>query len=187
MKKLFKRLILFVLVIAVLLGAAYYGAKALYPVKYIDYINKYAQEYDIDPYFVMSIIKAESNFKTEAVSNKNATGLMQITEETAIWIADKLEIDDFEYENDISDPELNIRMGSYYIAYLIDMYDGCEDCALAAYNAGFSNVDRWLSDEKYSEDGKALDKIPFPETERYVNKVKNNYKIYKFLYKEATD
>ena len=65
------------------------------------------------------------------------------------------------------------------------MYDNCEKCALAAYNAGFNNVDNWLLDEEYSKDGECLDKIPFEETEKYVNKVKNNYKIYKFLYDES--
>lgn len=184
MKKI-KKLILIVLVLAVLVFGAHHIARALYPVRYADYIEEYSEQFVLDPYLVMSIIKAESNFDSDAVSDKGAAGLMQITRPTAEWIAHKLELSDFSYEKDISDPELNICMGSYYIAYLVKMYEGDTELAIAAYNAGFNNVDNWLLKEEYSENGSTLDKIPFPETERYVNKVKNNYRIYKFLYKEA--
>ena len=82
-------------------------------------------------------------------------------------------------------PEINIRMGCFYIGYLLEMYSGREVCALAAYNAGFNNVDSWLLNEQYSKDGIALHQIPFPETEKYVKKVSNYRKIYKFFYKDA--
>ena len=82
----------------------------------------------------------------------------------------------------LSDPETNIRMGCFYISYLLDMYEGNETCALAAYNAGYANVNSWLRHEKYSKDGKTLTLIPYPETAQYVNRVKNNEKIYDRLY-----
>lgn len=184
MKKI-KKLILIILVLTVLLFGAYHTVKVLYPIKYIECIEEYSAEYGIDPYLVMSIIKTESNFDGNAMSDKGASGLMQITRPTAEWIACKLGMEDFSYEKNITDPEINIRMGSYYIAYLAEMYEGDDELAIAAYNAGFNNVDSWLLKEEYSKDGKTLDKIPFPETERYLNKVKNNYRIYKILYKEA--
>lgn len=184
MKKTIKILLILFLVAALIKGGEA-GFKMLYPVRYEDSINRYSKEYNVDPYLVMSIIKAESNFKSDAVSSKDATGLMQITKETAEWIAQKLEIEEFDYENDILNPEININMGSYYINYLKDMYDGRVDCALAAYNAGFRNVDEWLKTSEYSKDGQNLDSIPFPETDRYVDKVKNNYKMYKLLYKDT--
>lgn len=181
MKKISKILVAVILVIT-LLKSVVYGAKMIYPVKYTDYIERYSKEYNIDPYLIMSVIKAESNFKSGAVSQKDASGLMQITKDTAEWIAEKLCLTEFDYEKDIKNPEININMGSYYINYLKDMYEGRMDCVLAAYNAGFNNVDEWLTNSEYSKDGETLYAIPFPETDKYVNKVKNNYKIYKFLY-----
>lgn len=183
MKKI-RGLILFILAVGFVLIACFSVLKAIYPLKYEYYIEKYSQEFDIDPYLVTGMIKAESNFKSDAVSSKNATGLMQITKSTANWIAKELDVDDFDYETDMTQPELNIKMGCFYISYLLEMYSGREDCATAAYNAGFNNVDRWLSDEKYSG-GDTLDNIPFSETERYVSKVLNNKKLYRLLYKNA--
>lgn len=155
-----------------------------YPVKYMDQILEYSAAYGVDPYIVMSIIKVESNFNSNAVSHKKATGLMQITEGTSLWISSKLDIDNYDYSL-LKDPSLNIKMGSFYISYLLEMYEGRLECALAAYNAGFNNVDKWLADSEYSKDGRVLSRVPYPETERYIDKVKNNYKIYKFLYRGA--
>lgn len=156
-------------------------ARLFYPVKYMNDVKQYAKEYHVDPYLIMSIIKAESNFDEAAVSHKNATGLMQIMEPTAFWLADRLGLSDFSYE-DITDPEINIRMGCYYIAYLLDHYDGNVKNALAAYNAGEGNVDRWLTREEYSKDGLTLSYIPYPETRRYITRVINNQRIYRILY-----
>lgn len=182
MKKI-KKLVLIVLLGIIICYGANYGMKMLYPIKYADYIEKYAEEFEVDPYLVISVIKTESNFDDKAMSQKGASGLMQITENTAVWIAHKLEIDDFNYDEDIKKPEMNIKMGVYYIAYLKEMYEGDTELSIAAYNAGFNNVDKWLRDDECSKDGKTLLNIPFPETKRYVNKVNNNYKIYKVLYK----
>ncbi|MBQ9914570.1 MAG: lytic transglycosylase domain-containing protein [Clostridia bacterium] len=160
--------------------------RLFYPVKYIDSVKKYTNEYRLDPYLIMSIIKAESNFNADAVSGKNATGLMQIMEPTAMWLSDKLGLDDFSYE-DITDPDTNIRMGCYYIAFLLEHYEGNTDNALAAYNAGQGNVDRWLSDKACSKDGKTLSHIPYPETRLYIDQVTNNEKVYRALYKVQPD
>ncbi len=186
MKKL-KKFISVILVVVLAFGGAVFTVRRLYPVKYIEYINECADSYGLDAYLVMSIIKAESNFEDSAVSHKNASGLMQITKGTANWIAQQLGVEDFSYERDIQNAEININMGTFYVSYLIEMYDGCLECALAAYNAGPNNVNKWLLNTDYSKDGKNLDKIPFPETERYLDKVKNNYKVYKLLYKKAVD
>lgn len=157
-------------------------ARLLYPVKYIEHIKKYAVEYNVNPYLIMSMIKTESNFNSDAVSNKNASGLMQIIEPTALWLSDKMDLKDFRYES-ITEPELNIQMGCYYIRYLLDIYEGNEENATAAYNAGEGTVNRWLADKDYSTDGKTLHTIPYPETRHYINKLKNNRKIYQLLYK----
>lgn len=152
---------------------------AVYPVRYYEYIDRYSRKYGLDEYLVMGVIKAESNYIHDAHSGV-ARGLMQLTEETAVWIAEKIEIE-FETD-DVENPETNIQMGCYYLKYLIEYYDNNTDVALAAYNAGPGNVSKWLADERYSEDGETLLQIPFEETENYVKKVKEYTKTYRKLY-----
>ncbi len=155
--------------------------KVLYPVAYEEYIMEYSEEYELDPYFVMGVIKTESNFIADAHSGY-AAGLMQITEETAEWLADKMGID---YATvDLFDPETSIKMGCYFLRYLIDKYDGNINTALAAYNAGIGNVAKWLEDEQYSDDGENLKSIPFTETRNYVERVNSSWQYYKEYYAE---
>ncbi len=131
----------------------------------------------------MAIIKTESNFIEDAHSGK-ASGLMQLTDDTAAWIAEKLDTDIKDV--DINNPADNIEFGCYYIRYLIDYYNGNVDVALAAYNGGMGNVDKWLSNKSYSDDGKTLKKIPFKETREYVKKVNSEKEVYeKMMSKEA--
>lgn len=155
--------------------------KYVYPYKYSEYVNKYSEEYELDPYLVLAVIKTESNFDSKAVSNKDAKGLMQIMDITGEWIAKELNINYF-MPSMIFDPELNIRMGCWYLNNLEYEFDGNLDLILAAYNGGSGNVNKWLNHEEYSSDGENLDYIPFPETKKYVDKVKANYNIYKYLY-----
>ena len=149
------------------------GQKTTYPVAYSEYIYKYANKNDLDPYLVMAVIKVESNFVPEAHSGY-AGGLMQLTEETAQWNADDMGITYFDY----MDPETNIMLGCHYLKHLIDTYDNI-DTALAAYNGGMGNVASWLADSRYSSDGKTLNDIPFPETKNYVVKVNDAWLHYK--------
>lgn len=181
-KKHKKRLgwIVFLLIVIIIVNIGNF-IRMIYPAKHLDYIKKYSSVYEVDPYLIMGIIKTESNFNADAVSHKSATGLMQIMEPTAKWLADKMALNDFSYE-DITDPELNIQMGCYYISYLLKHFDGNVENALAAYNAGEGTVSRWLKNEEYSEDGKSLHHIPYPETRHYIEKVTKNKKIYSRLY-----
>ena len=179
MSKLFKIfLVLLAIVIAVIgVNSGYHvGRQANYPVAYSEFIVKYADEYDLDPFLVMAVIKVESNFVPEAES-PYAAGLMQLTEETARWNAGKLDIDDYNY----LDPETNIKIGCHYLRHLIDKY-GNIDTALAAYNAGMGNVSGWLKNPDYSKDGTSLKYIPFPETRAYVDKVNDERDKYRELY-----
>ena len=141
-----------------------------YPVSYSSYIARYAKENDIDPYLVIGVIKQESNFIADARS-AYAGGLMQLTEVTADEYAKKLGFVNYNYMN----PETNIQIGCFVLASLIERY-GSVDTALAAYNAGAGNVDNWLKNPDYSDDGKTLETIPFSETRHYVRKV-NEYMI----------
>lgn len=179
MKKIFGILLIMLAVIIAAIGiiSGYHtGIKSGYPVAYSEYITRYSKQNNLDTCLVMAVIKVESNYIPEARSDY-AYGLMQLTKETAEWNARKMGLEDYDWH----EPETNIRIGCYYLRYLINKY-GDTDTALAAYNAGGGNVDSWLSSREYSDDGKTLKLIPFTETRNYVRKVNNNWNSYKKLY-----
>lgn len=179
-----KVIILLTIILMVLLLATLVlkGIRSQYPIKYGSQIEKYSKEYNLDPYMVLSVIKAESNFKSEAKSSREACGLMQITPKTAEWASNEMKLQDYNIEK-LYDPEFNIRMGCWYLAELLKEFNGDTELMLAAYNGGRGNVNKWLKDPQYSKDGKNLSYIPFKETDQYIKRVKTNYKIYNFLYK----
>ena len=128
---------------------------------------------------IYAVIKAESNFRADVVSSKDAKGLMQITGSTGKWLAELMENEYFE-DYMLFDEETNIEMGCWYLSHLIKNYDSI-DIALAAYNAGSGNVSRWINELALTEEN--TDVIPFAETRNYIEKVKIYRKIYNFLYK----
>jgi len=150
-----------------------------FPLQYEALIFRYSETHDLDPFLVMGVIQAESSFRPEVVSPMGATGLMQIMPGTAEWLAGRMGID-FE-EGDLINPAYNIRMGTYYLRLLINMFEYV-DTALAAYNAGMGNVRSWLEQERYSYDGATLHTIPFTETRNYVERVNRFMEIYRELY-----
>lgn len=156
----------------------------LYPNAYEDLVVKYANENDLEYALIMAVIKTESNFVADAHSGV-ASGLMQLTDDTAKWIARKMDID--AKKLDLNNPRDNIMLGCYYLSYLIKYYDGNIDVALAAYNGGMGNVDKWLKNKKYSEDGKNLAYIPFRETREYVKKVNLQREVYRKLLSRNSD
>ncbi len=181
MRKIIKLIIFLAIITGVIFGTGIsYDllVERLLPLEYEEYIETYARENGLDKYLVMGLIKSESNFETDAHSGV-ASGLMQITDDTAKWIAGELKI---EYTLDmVLDAETNIKMGCFYLSYLIDRYKNTET-ALAAYNAGMGNVSSWLEDERYSQDGITLYEIPYSETRKYVKKVALFKKLYEKTY-----
>lgn len=155
---------------------------ARYPLGYRTIIVKYSQEYDIDPFLIASVINVESRYDKLALSSKDAKGLMQISPQTGRWASEVLNIDNYS-EEDLFQPDLNIRIGSWYLNRLFKEFDGNLDLILAAYNAGSGNVNKWIENEEYCQDGISLKKIPFKETEDYLVRVNNSYKIYSKVYK----
>lgn len=153
---------------------------ATHPKKYSELVIKYAVEYEIDEDIIYAVIKTESDFDCNAVSNVGARGLMQIMEETFDWIKFRLGDEDTVYD-DMFDPEMNIRYGAYLVDYLLEKF-GDKDTAIAAYHAGAGCVDGWLEDRAYSADGKRLDNIPSNSTSHYVNKINSALTNYKELY-----
>lgn len=154
--------------------------KKLYPLKYSEYVEKYAEEYNMDKYMVYAIIKAESNFNENAKSSSDAIGLMQIMETTAIETARKMDLE--VTEEDLFKPDLNINIGLKYFTYLLNQYDNNYPLAIIAYNAGMGNVDSWIKEETIKEDGTDIENVPFKETNNYVRKILRDYEIYKRLY-----
>ncbi|WP_160673386.1 lytic transglycosylase domain-containing protein [Clostridium sp. C8-1-8] len=179
--KLRKYIVFFVIVIVVLSVCRWCVYNVVYPYKYKSVIEKYSVKYDLDPLLVLSVIRAESNFNSNAHSFKDAHGLMQVTDSTAKWAAKEMNIS-YSDSSELLDPDYNINMGCWYLKNLRDEFKNM-DLVIAAYNGGRGNVNKWLSDSKYSGDGKTLKYIPFKETDKYLKKVKVNYNIYKFLYK----
>ncbi len=145
----------------------------IFPIKFQEEISESASVFNLDQAIIYSIINVESRFDKNATSSKGAKGLMQILPSTAKYLSEELEIDSF----DLTDPKDNINLGSFYLSELLNRFENLET-ALAAYNAGPTNVANWLKDKRYSEDGKTLKDIPFSETKNYVNKFKTNFNYY---------
>ena len=157
--------------------------KILYPKTYSEIISVYAEEYDVEENLIYAVIKAESNFESQAVSNRDAIGLMQIVEETAIDVAKKnnIDIDTENIEEEILDIDNNINIGTKYLSTLLTQYGNIE-VALAAYNAGIGTVNNWIEKQVIQADGSDIENIPYKETNNYVRKILRDYRIYNELY-----
>ena len=174
-----KIVLAFIILLLLAAVSAFFLVRRYYPLRYSDEIKKYAEEYGFAPEFICAVIHAESRFNENAVSSEGASGLMQIMEGTAVWIAPMAGFEDFDY-GQIFDPEINIKLGCFYLNMLERQFGDIET-ALSAYNAGSGNVSEWLGDPRYSSDGKTLDKIPYPETENYVRRVADAQRVYAVL------
>lgn len=174
---------LLIILLAVVVGSRYVVKEKFFPYKYQEYVDMYSKEYNLDPLFVLSVMKTESKFDDNAHSHKNAVGLMQITVETGEWAANEMGYTTFS-KDDLYDEQYNIRMGCWYLRWLGDMFDNDRDLIVAAYNAGPTNVQNWLKDKNYSSNGKNIEYIPFGETKKYVDKVNTYYSVYEYLYSE---
>jgi soluble lytic murein transglycosylase len=180
-RRFFIGLILIVGIVALVLNSASVYMKMVYPQKFGDYVLRYAAENSLDPYLVFSMMKAESSFDPKATSRKNARGLMQITEMTGKWGAEKLKLEGYSFDS-LYEPETNIRIGCWYLKRLMYEFNQDLDLVIAAYNGGSGNVREWLKDPSLSESGSSLDRIPFQETALYLKKVKKYHSMYKRLY-----
>jgi soluble lytic murein transglycosylase len=146
-------------------------ARLWYPLHYSSIVRVHARNYDLDASLLAAVIEQESKFRADAKSSAGAIGLMQLQPATAKGIAIRTGGSKFVL-SDLYDPELNIRYGSWYLHHLMVKY-GDERLALAAYNAGQQNVDRWRA---------AGEGVQFPETRAYIDKVERLKKIYRRAY-----
>ena len=146
--------------------------RARYPLRYETIITGHARNYRLEPELLAAVIYQESKFDAEARSSSGAVGLMQLLPETGQGIADRTGGNRWE-PKDLLDPELNIRYGAWYLRHLLDKYED-EELALAAYNAGQTNVDRWRA--------RGVG-IQFDETRHYVERVAELKRTYARAYR----
>ena len=182
------KVIKIIAILAILIFAVYWGKtiilRMLYKTDYRQYVEKYAEKYGVEKELLYAVIKQEIPLERignpNAISKSKAKGLMQIMDSTAKEIAKKNNIE--LTDENILDPEINIEIGTIYLSQLIEKYNSVE-LAIAAYNAGHGNVDKWISQDTLKEDGTDAENIPFKETNMYVRKVMRDWKIYKSILK----
>ncbi|MES2964121.1 MAG: lytic transglycosylase domain-containing protein, partial [Bdellovibrionota bacterium] len=165
---------------------------AAFPRVFDEAIAHEGKERKLDPDLIRGLIKQESAFNVTAVSTSNALGLMQMIPPTAKEIAQSLKMGTLELPKDLFDPKRNIKMGSFYLAQMLNKYQGHVPLALAAYNAGPTRMDRWvraraslknlaLSRSSAPENEIWFDEIPYNETSLYVKAILRNLLLYKLL------
>ncbi len=184
-----KRFILWFAAFMAVIGlAASYGlsqepdwyVRARYPLHFEQIVRVHADNYDLDPALVAGVIYAESKFDPATRSSAGAVGLMQLLPETAQGIADRTGGAHYT-EADLADPDINVRYGCWYLRHLRAKYRDSGDAtrlALAAYNAGQANVDKWI---KATPKGQQV-AIPFPETRAYIDRVMHLRDLYRRAY-----
>lgn len=144
------------------------------PLRHEDIIRQQAKRFDLDPALIAAVINQESGFQDQT-SGAGARGLMQITHDTADTIETLSGGETFVYD-DLADPDLNIRYGTFYLRHLLDRFGGNEVAALAGYNGGPENAASW------GGSALALDDVAFPETRAYVEQVLEQRQQYRENY-----
>ncbi|MCL2016792.1 MAG: lytic transglycosylase domain-containing protein [Defluviitaleaceae bacterium] len=174
-KKIKILIISFGLLGVLLAAAGIFVVQLYFPIRHLEIIKQNAGNFE--PAFILAVIHAESSFRPYVVSHRGARGLMQVMDETGEWVANMM---NFEYYNaeTLFIPEDNIAIGSYFLNWLWRYFDGDKTLILSGYNAGIGNVNRWLQDERFSEDGLTLSYIPFLETRNYIQRVQQRTWIY---------
>jgi soluble lytic murein transglycosylase len=150
------------------------------PLSHATIIRQQAKAKQLDPALVAGVIYAESKFDPRT-SPAGAQGLMQLMPQTAEFLARRSGGISFRV-SDLGNPEVNIAYGTYLLRYLIDHYGGNVQLALAAYNAGITNVDRWLAQAQARGHSLTITQIPYAETRLYVAKVLDAQKEYRSVY-----
>jgi len=154
--------------------------EVIFPVAHWDLIRKQSASKKLDPHLVAALVAQESTFDEDARSPANARGLMQIMPATGRRLARAEGVGRFTPAR-LSDPELNVRLGTRYLASLVARFGGVH-FALASYNAGESRVVRWRAERPGLAAEEFIDDIPFPETQNYVKKILGTADDYRTLY-----
>jgi soluble lytic murein transglycosylase len=152
-----------------------------YPLGNPFWVNPYAQDQNLDPALLSAVILEESRFNPQALSVAGARGLMQIIPRTGHQIARRLKLHPFSVGL-LFEPEMNLRLGSWYLAHLLQEFEGKEALALAAYNAGPQAVRDWVTPKNTLREDEFVENIPYRETRNYVIRVLSSARVYRLLY-----
>ena len=152
--------------------------QALYPFAFGDLIQTWSHDRSLNPLLVIALMRQESRFMPGIVSSAGAVGLMQVMPDTASWIAGQTDIGNY----NLTDPNDSIKLGSWYLNYTHEEWQGNSLLAVASYNAGPGNVQDWVQRFGFTDPDRFVEQIPFPETQGYVESVFENYWNYLRLY-----
>jgi len=153
----------------------------LYPYGFKEYIDKYSGQFNVDPLFVLAVIREESRFQPDAGSYAGALGLMQIIPKTGKGIASQLGISKFSNQM-LLDPEMSIRMGSYYLSRQLESFNQNKYYACGAYNGGPGSMSKWISSWGDKDIDEFIEYVSYDETRNYIKKVMGSYFFYQTLY-----
>jgi soluble lytic murein transglycosylase len=156
-----------------------------FPLPYRALLEKYTRANGLDPFLVAALIRQESEFNPQAISSSKAVGLMQILPSSARELARKTKLRGFRSAM-LTQPETNMRLGTFYFRRLLDSCDGRVEDALASYNAGHSRVVLWRGWGHFEEASEFVETIPFAQTRDYVQIVLRNAELYRWLYASET-
>ncbi len=157
------------------------AVSVLYPVHYRDALLHAAAENDLDPALVAAVVREESRFRPDAMSSQGAMGLMQLMPETAQWIVSVSEIAD-NSATALLDPQMNLHIGCWYLAHLLDIFGDSEVLAVAAYNGGTGRVLRWLQEGVWDGSLERLEEIPAGETREFLRRVTISHRVYRLKF-----
>ena len=152
-----------------------------FPLPYRALLEKYARANGLDPFLVAALIRQESEFNPQAISSSKAVGLMQVMPSSGRELARKAKLRGFRPAM-LTQPETNIRLGTFYFRRLLDSCGGRVEDALASYNAGHSRVVLWRGWGHFEEASEFVETIPFAQTRDYVQIVQRNAELYRWLY-----
>lgn len=158
----------------------------LFPKSYWNDLTRYSKANDLDPYLVASLIRQESEFNAQAVSYANAWGLMQLLPPVGKKLAKEVRMPHFT-QDQLTDPTINLQLGTRYFKHMVDDFGGQVEYALAAYNAGSDRVKAWQGQGPYRDIHEFVESIPFTQTREYVQAIMRNATVYRLLYSNAVE
>lgn len=167
--------------VVILAAALFQAARFFYPLRYDNIVSEQAKQHKLDPSLLAAIVYEESKFDRQSLSPAGAVGLMQVMPETAGWASRRMGRPGL--ADRLADPGANLAIGSWYFRYLLNHYKSIA-FALAAYNGGQRNLEKWLAKNDGLDQDEVVKKIPFPETRQFVQRVQRSQLVYRWLYPE---
>lgn len=185
---------LFALAVVLMVVSTHAFWQNVYPISYYQIIQREAKQMHVDPLLIAALVRVESHFREDDISHAGAVGLMQLMPSTALWIAGQTgqslkppsslgtNVNSKDSAYWLSNPSVNVRLGSWYMAYLLKIFHNRLPEAVAAYNAGPNRVQRWISEGTWTGNEMTSDDIPVRETRHFLARVMYTYDIFKRYY-----